>query len=202
MILETKNITKSFGSREVLNGITFSIDKGNITGIVGENGSGKTTLLKILTGIIKPNSGSLKLNGTIGYCPQESLVFPKLTVLENFRYFASAYKLAEKGSNKIKDQVEFFLDYFKFKQFKNDQTDCLSGGTLQKLNLSIALMHNPDLLILDEPYSGFDWETYNRFWEFALQYRKDGFSILLVTHLLTDTSQFDIVYQIKKGYLT
>lgn len=200
MILKTENITKSFGSRKVLNGITLSVDNGTITGIVGENGSGKTTLLKILTGILKPNSGSLVLNGTIGYCPQKSLVFPKLTVLENFRYFASAYKLAD-NNNKIMDQVEFFLDFFKFKQFKDDHTDCLSGGTLQKLNLSIALMHNPDLLILDEPYSGFDWETYNRFWEFALQYRKDGSSILLVTHLLTDKSQFDIVYQIKNGYL-
>lgn len=201
MILETENITKSFGSRDVLNGITFSINRGTIIGIVGENGSGKTTLLKILTGILKPNSGSLKLNGTIGYYPQKSLVFPKLTVMENFRYFLSAYKLAGNRNGKKMINVEYLLDYFQFGQFKNDQTDRLSGGTLQKLNLSIALMHNPDLLILDEPYSGFDWETYNRFWDFTLQYRKDGFSILLVTHLLTDTSQFDIVYQMQKGYL-
>lgn len=201
MILEVKNIIKSFGARKVLNGISFSTERGTITGIVGENGSGKTTLLKIIVGIIKPKSGLLKLNGTMGYCPQESLVFPRLTVMENFRYFASAYRLAGIWNDKNNDQIEFFLDYFQFEQFRNDQTEHLSGGTLQKLNLSIALMHQPDLLILDEPYSGFDWETYKRFWEFTLQYRKDGFSILLVTHLLTDTSHFDTVYQIKNGYL-
>lgn len=201
MILEVENITKSFGSKKVLKGISFSVGKGTITGIVGENGSGKSTLLKILVGLLKPNSGSIKLNGTIGYCPQEMLVFPKLTVMENFRYFAAAYKLAGKWDEQKQNKVDFLLKHFQFRRFRNMQTDQLSGGTLQKLNLSIALMHQPDLLILDEPYSGFDWETYNRFWEFTLQYRKQGFSILLVTPMLTDTSVFDAVYQIKKGFL-
>lgn len=202
MILQTKNIVKSFGSKHVLKDLSFSIKKGTLTGIVGENGTGKTTLLKILVGLWKPDSGNVKINGEFGYCPQDALVFPHLTVLENFKYFTAAYgsRLLNKNINKNAIWEEM-LDHFKFSQYKDKPVNKISGGTAQKLNLSIALIHRPDLLILDEPYAGFDWETYEKFWDYTLKYRENGFSILMVTHLLTEKSIFDNIYHLKNGKL-
>ncbi len=202
MILQSENINKSFRSKQVLKDVSFSVKKGTITGIVGENGSGKTTLLKILVGLLKPDKGNVNINGEFGYCPQEALVFPHLTVRENLRYFSAAYGIIISNKNsKGSGRWEGLLNHFQFKQYMDKRVNQLSGGTIQKLNLSIALIHNPDLLILDEPYAGFDWETYERFWDFTLKYKEDGKSILMVTHLISEKSHFDNIYQIKNGQL-
>ena len=95
----------------------------------------------------------------------------------------------------------FILKHFNFKIYGNEKVANLSGGTKQKLNLSIALIHQPDLLILDEPYNGFDWDTYLRFWEYTEQLIKNDCSILIVTHFLNDNTTFDKVYELKKGQL-
>ena len=137
-------------------------------------------------------------NGRIGYCPQQTNVFSQLTVDENFRYFAAAYRL---NISSLLKQRELLLKHFDFKKFRNDKVEVLSGGTQQKLNLSLALLHKPDLLILDEPYNGFDWDTYIRFWDFTDNLLKTGCSILIVTHLLNDTNRFRYVYKLKNGYL-
>lgn len=200
MILTTENIRKAFGSKQVLDGISLTIHRGNILGVVGENGSGKSTLVKILVGLWKADSGRLTVNCTIGYCPQLPLVFNQLSVLENFKYFASAY-----GANNVYNHETIYYEQlmrlFRFEEYKHQLVINLSGGTAQKLNLAIALMHQPDLLILDEPYNGFDWETYQCFWDYVRLFRVKGGSILLITHLLTDTSMFDVVYHLKKGVL-
>ena len=202
MILQAENIKKSFRLKQVLNGVSFSIKKGTLTGIVGENGSGKTTLLKILVGLWKADSGSIKINGQFGYCPQEALVFPHLSVIENLRYFSAAYGTVISNKNiEGSGPWEELLSHFQFKQYLNKRVNTLSGGTIQKLNLTIALIHNPDLLILDEPYAGFDWETYERFWDFTLQYKEDGKSILIVTHFISEKSHFDNIYQLNNGQL-
>ncbi|TLX73286.1 ABC transporter ATP-binding protein [Labilibacter sediminis] len=200
MILQVENIQKAFGSKHVLNGISIAIHQGMLIGIVGENGAGKSTLVKILVGLWKADSGRLSINCKTGYCPQLPLVFQHLSVMENFRYFASAYKLCTHKGDK-QPYYEQLMKLFRFDEYKNQLVMNLSGGTIQKLNLAIALMHQPDLLILDEPYNGFDWDTYLCFWEYIKHFREEGGSILLVTHLLTDTSVFDQVYNIKKGVL-
>jgi len=202
MILQAENIVKSFRSKQVLNGVSFSIEKGKLTGIVGENGSGKTTLLKILVGLLRPDRGTIEIDGEFGYCPQEPLVFPHLSVGENLRYFSAAYPTIKPG-RKIKGSSPWdeLLEHFQFKQEMDKRVNQLSGGTKQKLNLAVALVHNPELLILDEPYAGFDWETYERFWDFTLNHKASGKSVLLVTHFITDKSYFDNIYHLKKGQL-
>lgn len=200
IILRAESISKSYRTQNVLINVSFEIKKSEIIGLVGENGSGKSTLLKILVGLLKPDSGNFKSEGKIGYCPQEMLLFERLTVRENFHYFAKAYDiiLTRDGFEKI---LESTLQSFNFTNFKNKIVSELSGGTKQKLNLALALIHNPDLLILDEPYSGFDWETYLRFWELTNKFKSEGKSILIVSHLIHDHTRFNKLYTLQQGEL-
>jgi ABC-type multidrug transport system ATPase subunit len=171
---------------------------GSLNAVVGENGSGKSTLLKIIVGRWRGDSGKVTFKGKIGYCPQQSLIFSDLTVDENFRYFSAAYGLDQKTSLA---QSEHLLEHFDFKRYHKDKVSTLSGGTQQKLNLSLALLHQPDLLVLDEPYNGFDWETYLRFWDLTNELRKKGCIILIVCHLVNEIERFDRIYNLKNGYL-
>lgn len=198
MILRVENIAKSYGRKEVLTDVSFEINKGVMCGIVGENGSGKSTLLKIIVGTLKANRGKVIHSGKLGYCPQETLLFPQLTVNEHFIYFSRAYEIKRK---KLHERCNVLLKQFNFKKYGNEKVANLSGGTKQKLNLSIALIQQPDLLILDEPYNGFDWDTYMRFWEYTDQLLKDNCSILIVTHFLNNKASFDKVYELNNGQL-
>jgi ABC-type multidrug transport system ATPase subunit len=202
-ILKVLDIVKSFGRRSVLNGVSLSMRRGELSGIVGENGAGKSTLLKILVGLTVADSGNVMTNGRIGYCPQDSLVFETLTVKENFHYFASAYGLErnkEDGGDWEKEK-DVLLEHFKFKQYENALVSTLSGGTKQKLNLSLALLHAPDILILDEPFTGFDWETYLHFWKLTEALRSAGKSLLIVSHFIYDREKFDRIYELKDGVI-
>lgn len=198
MILKAENIVKSFGKKRVLKGLDFEIPSGTLNGIVGENGSGKSTLLKIIVGQWKADKGMISIGGKIGYCPQESLIFPQLTIEEHFKYFSAAYRL---GRDSWQKSYRILLEHFNFEQYQNYKVHELSGGTQQKLNLSLALFHEPELLILDEPYNGFDWETYMHFWNFAKQLLHKGCTILVVTHLLNEKDRFDRIYHLKNGLL-
>ena len=100
-----------------------------------------------------------------------------------------------------KDRQAHLLEYFNFGKYLGEKVAHLSGGTAQKLNLSLALLHHPNLLILDEPYSGFDWDTYQRFWKYVGQLRAEGCAILVVSHFITETKLFDRIYEMKNGTL-
>jgi ABC-type multidrug transport system ATPase subunit len=201
-LLQAERIAKSFGSHRVLNDVSLEMRRGEIAGIVGENGAGKSTLLKILIGLLAPGAGKVFARGTIGYCPQEAVAFETLTVSENFQYFATAYGLRRNGNaGSWKAAKEDLLGYFNFGQYENRLVSELSGGTKQKLNLSLALLHAPDILILDEPYAGFDWETYLRFWDYTEKLQAKGKSILIVSHLVNDRTKFDNLYALKEGHL-
>lgn len=195
MILKCEHITKSFGRKKVLNDVSFDLDKGKLYGIVGENGSGKSTLLRIIVGEWKATSGNLVINGKIGYCPQNLLLFPQLTVDEHLQYFIAAYG----PDDSLAARVDSLLQRYNFNNYRNELVSRLSGGTQQKLNLVLSLLHHPDLLILDEPYNGFDWNTYQSFWEYADEMKKKDCTILVVTHLLTETERFDRIYSLKNG---
>lgn len=196
-MLEVFNISKSYNRKKVLNDVSFTVSTGILSGIIGENGSGKSTLLKIIMGAINPDHGTVQVRGTIGYCPQDSLVFPTLTVKENFHYFASAYGLTNK--KKWEAYWDELLLHFGLMTHLNNRSDKLSGGTRQKLNLALALIHDPEICILDEPYGGFDSEAYEHFWELILRLRDKGKSILLVSHLLNDLKRFDQILTLKEG---
>ena len=198
MILKVENIAKAFGKNKVLKNITFEMDRSLLYGIVGENGSGKSTLLKIIVGEWKSDHGKISIDGRLGYCPQKTLLFPQLTIDEHLQYFAAAYGI-EKA--KIYSQSESLMDHFNFKKYRKEKIANISGGTQQKLSLTIALLHQPKLLILDEPYNGFDWDTYLRFWDYTDQLRNEGCTILVVTHLLTEKERFDRIYNLEQGEL-
>ena len=198
MILEVKNIVKSFGKKEVLRDVSLTIEAGTLTGITGENGSGKSTLLKIIAGEWKANKGSININSDCGYCPQKIQLFPTLTVEEHFQYFGSAYGLDKRT---LKSRIEPLLDHFKFDHYRSEYIYKLSGGTQQKLNLVLALLHEPKLLILDEPYNGFDWHTYLKFWEYTDFLKEKGKAVLIVSHLLLERERFDRIYNLENGVL-
>ena len=199
MILKVEYITKAFGKNKVLNNISFEMNPSSLYGIVGENGSGKSTLLKIIVGEWKPDHGKIAFEGRLGYCPQKSLLFPELTVDEHLLYFATAYGI---DKSELFSRGEFLMNFFNFEKYRRERIANLSGGTQQKLNLVIALLNQPNLLILDEPYSGFDWDTYLKFWDYTNHLREEGCAIIVVTHLLTEKEPFDRIYNLTKGELT
>ena len=198
-VLEVKNIAKSYGQKKVLLDVSFNLERGDVVGIEGENGAGKSTLLNILVGLVRPDKGTVQVNGTIGYCPQETLIFENLTVNENLNYFANAYHITATAN--WFDYKNKLLERFNFSAYENTLVSKLSGGTKQKLNLVISLLHSPDVLILDEPYAAFDWETYLHFWDYVGELRSMGKNILVVSHLIYDTKLINQRYLLNDGVL-
>jgi ABC-2 type transport system ATP-binding protein len=203
--LRAEDIEKTYGSRfsftrsvEVLTGASISLPAGEVIGIVGENGSGKSTLMKILVGVLEPDAGSVTTEATVGWCPQESLLYDRLTVNETFRLFGEAYGLSSEEIEANRDRLADQLD---FEQFLDYRIDHLSGGNRRKVDLSIALLHEPDVLLLDEPYTGFDWETYLTFWELTGDLQERGTAIAVISHLINERKRFDRIYELRDGKL-
>jgi ABC-type multidrug transport system ATPase subunit len=203
-VLSAEGVRKSFHrgvwprrrTVEVLKGASLMVCKGELIGLVGENGSGKSTLMQIVVGLLAREGGSVWQEGRLGYCPQVPMLWDKLTVGEHFELFARAYGMdvaAREGA------VGGLLGELQFERYRHYRVEELSGGTRQKLNLALALMHEPALLLLDEPYSGFDWETYVRFWEMSERRREAGMGILIVSHMLTERERLDRVYELRDG---
>jgi ABC-2 type transport system ATP-binding protein len=197
-VLAVREVSRAFGRRRVLRSVSFDIAPGEIVGITGENGSGKSTLLRIVVGLLRPDGGSVEHRGAFGHCDQEPLVFPELTVAEHFRYFGRAYGLAEAQWRPARDEL---LERFQFAHYLAERAGRLSGGTRQKLHLSLALLHRPALLVLDEPYQAFDWETYLRFWEHAEALRERGTAIVVVSHLAHERPRFHRLLALREGEL-
>ena len=204
LVLRAHGVVKSFHrgfpprrrTIEVLKGANLEIRPGELVGLVGENGSGKSTLMQIVVGLLKRDGGEVQRPERHGYCPQTPMVWEKLTVSEHFELFAEAYGL-EGGAG---DQAqESLLKELQFERYRDFRVEELSGGTRQKLNLALALMHDPKLLLLDEPYSGFDWETYLKFWEMSERRRDAGMGILIVSHLLAERDRLDRIYSLVDG---
>jgi ABC-type multidrug transport system ATPase subunit len=152
--------------------------------------------MQIIVGLLGRDGGNVALDGRLGYCPQQALLWEKLTVAEHFELFAQAYELDKSTATTSRDSL---LDELSFAKYLNYRIETLSGGTRQKLNLALALLHEPQLLLLDEPYAGFDWETYLRFWEMAERRRQDGMGILIVSHLLAERERLTRIYELRGG---
>ncbi len=180
----------------VLNGATLDVKAGELVGLVGENGSGKSTLLQIIVGLLGRDSGNVEVPNRLGYCPQLPMLWDKLTVDEHFALFARAYGMDDAARRRAVGEM---LQELQFERYRDYRVERLSGGTRQKLNLGLALMHDPQLLLLDEPYSGFDWETYLRFWEMSERRRDAGMGILIVSHLLAERERLDRIYTLREG---
>jgi ABC-type multidrug transport system ATPase subunit len=195
-LLSVRDIAKAYGRfrpRRVLRNVTFDVMPGALVGVVGENGAGKSTLLKILAGELRPDRGRAELNGALGYCPQQVVLNDTLTVAQHLDYFAAAYGVRDMR------RADELLERLAYGQYRQTTVATLSGGTRQKLNLTLALMHDPRVLLLDEPYQGFDWETYLRFWDLAADLRERGCAVLIISHLIFDQGRFDALYQLRDG---
>ena len=203
-LLSVTEVTKSFrhglwplgANVSVLQGASLEVRPGELVGLVGENGSGKSTLMQIIVGLLKRDGGNVELRGALGYCPQLPELWDKLTVAEHLRMFAAAYRLDELTAKANTDRL---LEELGFIRYLDYRVEALSGGTRQKLNLALALLHEPQVLLLDEPYAGFDWETYLRFWDMSAARRADGMAILIVSHLLGERERLDRIYTLKDG---
>lgn len=195
-LLAASDVHKSYGRHQVLRGVDLAAGAGQLIAVVGENGSGKSTLLKILAGTLAADRGTVRLAGTLGYCPQDPVLNDNLTVDQHLRYFAAAYR---RPALARADELVATLGYGRHRR---EPAGALSGGTRQKLNLTLALMHDPDVLLLDEPYQGFDWETYLRFWDLVGDLRGRRKAVVIITHLVFEQDRFDLLTDLSGGRLT
>lgn len=205
-IIETSNLQITFGKHTVLKNINLSVKKGEILGLLGPSGSGKTTLVKAFIGMNKSANGTVKVLGekmpslkvipSIGYMAQSDALYDDLTGLDNLLFFGELYglrgKAAKERAMKLLTLVELQSDYKK--AVKN-----YSGGMKRRLSLAIALMHKPELLILDEPTVGIDPILRKSFWEEFERIRKEGCTIIVTTHVMDEAYKCDRLALIREG---
>ena len=204
LVLSARHVSKSYRRRGLVHTRTvrvlvdagIELRPGEIVGLVGENGSGKSTFMKILVGALEPDGGSLTKAGTIGYCPQEPVLYERLTCDEHFELFGRAYGLPDAQTEAARDEIYETLDFLRY---RGARVEDLSGGTRAKLNLGLALLPDPDVLLLDEPYAGFDWDTYLRFWDLAADRRERGRAVLIISHFVADEERFDRIVELRDG---
>jgi ABC-2 type transport system ATP-binding protein len=192
-LLSAEAIVKSFGRRRVLDGESLTVRAGEVVAIVGENGAGKSTLLRVCAGVERPDGGQIRAEGRVGYCPQTPGLFDLLTADEHLALFAPALGLSRDQGLRAGRAL---LDELGFPLGDRSRSRALSGGSRQKLNLALSLMGEPCVLLLDEPYQGFDHGTYVSFWEHVSRWRADGMAIVIVTHLLADAALVDRVVEL------
>ena len=203
-VLIAMDISKSFrkggwprrARRLVLRGANLTLHPGEVVGLVGENGSGKSTLMKILVGALSADAGAVRRSGRLGYCPQVPMVYARLTCDEHFELFGQAYAMSEPEAAASRRAL---YDTLGFARYAGTRADQLSGGTLAKLNLALALLADPDVLLLDEPYAGFDWDTYQKFWTIVAERRLAGRTVLIISHFLVDQERFDRIVNLTDG---
>lgn len=161
MLLELQNLQKSFGAKHVLKGITFQIESGKAFGLLGRNGAGKTTSIRILMDVFPADSGEILLDGKpidydrmkMGYLPEERGLYPKKVIFDQLVYFAELKGLSKKQA---RNAVDHWLERLDMKEYRNKKLDTLSKGNQQKIQFITALSHDPDIIVLDEPFSGLD----------------------------------------------
>ena len=188
--LQARGISKRFGRRQVLRDVDLTVRSGQIAAIVGENGSGKTTLLRICAGMISPDAGTVSVDGRLAYAPQEGGTVPFLLPDEHFVLVGAGQGLSRAQARSRGRAQAAALGW---RDIGTTTTRDLSGGTRQKLNLVLSTLTGADLLLLDEPYQGFDRGAYVNLWEQLWQLRDEGAAIVVVTHLLNQLDRVDQV---------
>ncbi|AJQ29566.1 ABC transporter ATP-binding protein [Pelosinus fermentans] len=189
------NVTKYYGTRMAVNGVSLEVKNGEIFGLVGPDGAGKTTIIRMLAGLLAPTSGTLTVLGAanpekikehLGYVPQKFSLYGDLTVMENIRVFGALYG---QSAEKIDVVASHILGFTNLMSFKDRLADNLSGGMKQKLALAAGLMHQPQLFFLDEPTTGVDPVSRREFWQMLFKLNKEGTSIFVSTPYM-DEAEF------------
>jgi len=194
-IIEVKNLVKRFGNFTANDNLTFDVFKGEIFGFLGANGAGKTTAMKILCGLSKPTSGDVNIAGfdvyrqtedikrNIGYMSQRFSLYEDLTPVENIRFYAGIYGLS---NTQIKDRSGMLIEKLGLGEVKKTLLKALPLGWKQKLAFSVALIHNPKIIFLDEPTSGVDPITRRQFWEMIYEASETGVTVFITTHYMDE----------------
>ncbi|PNV77280.1 MAG: ABC transporter ATP-binding protein, partial [Thermoproteota archaeon] len=206
--IEARGLTKKFGNFTAVDNLNLTVEAGLAFGLLGPNGAGKTTTIRMITGLIKPTAGTVKVYGhdvsserskvieKIGYMPQKFGLYEDLTVEENMALFGRLYGLSKSDSLQRSRELMEFLD---LKEFRNRLAGKLSGGTKQRLALAVALIHDPLLLILDEPTAGVDPPIRRQFWEIFRDLNRKGKTILLTTHYMDEAENCDKLALMSSG---
>lgn len=194
-IIEIQNISRTFGEFKALDDVSLDIEKGTIFGLLGPNGAGKSTLIKVLSCQMRPTTGSAFISGLdvvsdkkdvlsiIGVVPQENSFYDELTVTENLRYFGSLYGVAVID---IKKRSHRILEMLQLREKSSSRASTLSGGMKTRLNIACALIHKPEVLILDEPSVGLDPVSRRALWDTIREVNREGTTILITTHYMEE----------------
>jgi len=209
LIIEIEGLAKYYGEVKAVDGVSFSVEEGETFGLLGPNGAGKTTLMEVLCGLRRFDRGkvtingfdlnkdSLKVRGMIGFCPQETLLYDLLNVRENLAFSASLYSLSSK---KFKERLDFSSEVLGVGEFLNRRVQQLSGGMKRRANLASSLIHDPPIVILDEPTVGFDPTIKREFWDLLKNLKNYGKTVLLSTHDMYEADEIcDRVAIMEKG---
>lgn len=194
-VIVVKNMVKRFGSFTANDNLSFDVYEGEVFGFLGANGAGKTTAIKILCGLSSPTSGEISVAGfnvykqaeqiknSIGYMSQRFSLYEDLTIKENFRFYGGLYGMKKKD---IRDKTRYFLEKLNMVQAADNEIRSLPLGWKQKLSFSIAVMHDPQIVFLDEPTSGVDPITRRQFWEMIYETADKGVTVFLTTHYMDE----------------
>jgi ABC-2 type transport system ATP-binding protein len=193
-----ENITKKFEDVTAVDGLSLVVDKGELFGLLGPNGAGKTTTINILCGLLKPTTGSVKVGGydalkepskikeLIGVSPQETAVYPHLTGKENIELFANLHAMPKE---KLKRNVDDLLQKLSLRDHAKRRAGKYSGGMMRRINLAMALVHDPEIAFLDEPTVGMDPQSRRAVWDFIRELRKQNKTVLLTTHYMEEAEE-------------
>lgn len=207
-IIEIHNLSKSYGKTKALDNVSFNVERGELFGLIGPDGAGKTTLFRLLTTLLTPDEGSATVDGRdivkdylnirsqVGYMPGRFSLYPDLTVEENLEFFAALFGVTLKESYDLIAPI-----YRQIEPFRKRRAGKLSGGMKQKLALSCALIHRPDVLFLDEPTTGVDAVSRREFWDMLSQLKTQGITILVSTPYMDEASRCDRIALCNEGHI-
>jgi len=194
-IIKVDHLTKKFGSFTANDDLTFYVKKGEVFGFLGANGAGKTTAIRILCGLLLPTSGKIEVAGfdvsrqsnkvkrNIGYMSQKFSLYEDMTIKENFRFYGGIYGMKAKD---IKEKTNLYLKKLGLEKEKNSVISALPLGWKQKLAFSVAIMHDPKIIFLDEPTGGVDPITRRQFWEMIYEAAESGITVFVTTHYMDE----------------
>ena len=194
-MIEIKDVTKSYGRQKVLQNVSFEIMEGELFGLLGPNGAGKSTLIDILTGIQSMDSGDIFINGKsiktdkveirkhLGLVPQDIALLEELNAVDNLEYFGGLYGLA---GQELKSQIEKLLEVAGLTDKKKEKVKNYSGGMKRRLNIAVAMLHNPSILILDEPTVGVDAQSRQHIFDYIQSLAEQGTTILYTSHYMEE----------------
>ena len=207
-MLDIQNLSKAFGQRQALSELTLKLSPGEVYGLLGPNGAGKTTTINLLSGLLRPDAGEILIAGRsvsdatksyLGLMPQQNLLYRSLTCGENLAFFAKIYGLR---SSIRSQRIESCLRAVNLFDRAHSVVGDLSGGMQRRLSLAIAIVHQPKLVVLDEPTTGLDIEARYEVWELIRQLKHQGITVLLTTHLLDEAERLcDRIGFLKQGRL-